>query len=69
MGSADYMQGTRLNFKTKEGDIHFAEKQGVYPLHAISVQECLAYWSPKAGIIMCTSSHLQLGFPLTNHLL
>ena len=28
MGSADYMQGTRLNFKTKEDAIHFAEKQG-----------------------------------------
>ncbi|EJF61067.1 NADH-ubiquinone oxidoreductase 21kDa subunit [Dichomitus squalens LYAD-421 SS1] len=26
--SADYMQGTRLNFKTKEDAIHFAEKQG-----------------------------------------
>ncbi|EIW59676.1 uncharacterized protein TRAVEDRAFT_46977 [Trametes versicolor FP-101664 SS1] len=26
--SADYMQGTRLSFKTKEDAIHFAEKQG-----------------------------------------
>lgn len=26
--SADYMQGTRMNFKTKEDAIHFAEKQG-----------------------------------------
>ncbi|QRV77607.1 NADH dehydrogenase (ubiquinone) Fe-S protein 4 [Ceratobasidium sp. AG-Ba] len=26
--SADYMQGTRINFKTKEDAIHFAEKQG-----------------------------------------
>ncbi|KAI0736261.1 NADH-ubiquinone oxidoreductase 21kDa subunit [Fomitopsis betulina] len=26
--SADYMQGTRLGFRTKEDAIHFAEKQG-----------------------------------------
>ncbi|KAH7913944.1 Ndufs4, NADH dehydrogenase Fe-S protein 4 [Hygrophoropsis aurantiaca] len=26
--SADYMQGTRVSFKTKEDAIHFAEKQG-----------------------------------------
>ncbi|KAI9573645.1 Ndufs4, NADH dehydrogenase Fe-S protein 4 [Boletus coccyginus] len=26
--SADYMQGTRLSFKSKEDAIHFAEKQG-----------------------------------------
>ncbi|CAE6469034.1 unnamed protein product [Rhizoctonia solani] len=29
--SADYMQGTRINFKTKEDAIHFAEKQGELP--------------------------------------
>ncbi|KAK7681560.1 hypothetical protein QCA50_015292 [Cerrena zonata] len=26
--SADYMQGTRMSFRTKEDAIHFAEKQG-----------------------------------------
>lgn len=26
--SADYMQGTHLNFKTKEDAINFAQKQG-----------------------------------------
>jgi len=26
--SADYMQGTRISFKSKEDAIHFAEKQG-----------------------------------------
>ncbi|KAG8742169.1 hypothetical protein FRC10_001925 [Ceratobasidium sp. 414] len=26
--SADYMQGTRMNFRTKEDAVHFAEKQG-----------------------------------------
>lgn len=26
--SADYMQGTRLTFRSKEDAIHFAEKQG-----------------------------------------
>lgn len=26
--SADYVQGVRMNFKTKEDAIHFAEKQG-----------------------------------------
>ena len=26
---ADYMQGTRMNFRTKEDAVHFAEKQGV----------------------------------------
>jgi len=26
--SADYMQGTRIGFRTKEDAIHFAEKQG-----------------------------------------
>ena len=26
--SADYMQGTRMSFKSKEDAIHFAEKQG-----------------------------------------
>lgn len=26
--SADFMQGTHVNFKTKEDAIHFAEKQG-----------------------------------------
>ncbi|KAI7250958.1 hypothetical protein KC335_g16729 [Hortaea werneckii] len=26
--SADYMQGTHLNFKSKEDAIHFANKQG-----------------------------------------
>lgn len=27
---ADYMQGTRVTFKSKEDAIHFAEKQGTY---------------------------------------
>lgn len=27
--SADYMQGTRMNFNTKEDAIAFAEKQGI----------------------------------------
>jgi hypothetical protein len=26
--SADYMQGIRMSFKTKEDAVHFAEKQG-----------------------------------------
>ena len=26
---ADYVQGTRLSFRSKEDAIHFAEKQGV----------------------------------------
>ena len=26
---ADYMQGTRLTFRSKEDAIHFAEKQGL----------------------------------------
>ena len=26
--SADYMQGTHMNFKSKEDAIHFAQKQG-----------------------------------------
>jgi hypothetical protein len=30
--SADYMQGTRQSFRTKEDAIHFAEKQGAFPL-------------------------------------
>ena len=30
--SADYMQGTKLSFKSKEDAIHFAEKQGAFPL-------------------------------------
>jgi hypothetical protein len=29
MQRADYMQGTRLSFRSKEDAIHFAEKQGV----------------------------------------
>ncbi|KAH0832016.1 Ndufs4, NADH dehydrogenase Fe-S protein 4 [Lanmaoa asiatica] len=29
--SADYMQGTRLSFKSKEDAVHFAEKQGIQP--------------------------------------
>ena len=28
-GSADYMQGTRISFRTKEDAMHFAEKQGM----------------------------------------
>lgn len=28
LGSADYMQGTRVSFRSKEDAIHFAEKQG-----------------------------------------
>ena len=28
MNSADYMQGTRMNFRSKEDAVHFAEKQG-----------------------------------------
>jgi len=27
---ADYMQGSRLSFRSKEDAIHFAEKQGKY---------------------------------------
>lgn len=27
--SADYMQGTRMSFKSKEDAVHFAEKQGI----------------------------------------
>jgi len=30
MHSADYMQGTRMSFRTKEDAIHFAEKQGMF---------------------------------------
>jgi NADH dehydrogenase (ubiquinone) Fe-S protein 4 len=30
--SADYMQGTRLSFRSKEDAMHFAEKQGMRPL-------------------------------------
>jgi hypothetical protein len=30
--SADYMQGTRQSFRTKEDAIHFAEKQGAFSL-------------------------------------
>ncbi|KII86758.1 hypothetical protein PLICRDRAFT_55666 [Plicaturopsis crispa FD-325 SS-3] len=29
--SADYMQGTRITFKSKEDAVHFAEKQGRQP--------------------------------------
>ena len=29
---ADYMQGTRVSFRSKEDAIHFAEKQGLPPL-------------------------------------
>ena len=32
--SADYVQGTRLSFRTKEDAIHFSEKQGT-SLHLI----------------------------------
>lgn len=28
-GRADYMQGTRMTFRSKEDAIHFAEKQGI----------------------------------------
>jgi NADH dehydrogenase (ubiquinone) Fe-S protein 4 len=28
---ADYVQGTRLSFRSKEDAIHFAEKQGMSP--------------------------------------
>jgi hypothetical protein len=38
--SADYMQGTRLTFRSKEDAMHFAEKQGQFILriskHALS---------------------------------
>ena len=50
-GSADYMQGTRLNFKTKEDAIHFAEKQGEYTLcrvHNSALTLC------QAGTTTCT---------------
>jgi hypothetical protein len=30
--SADYMQGTRMQFRTQEDAIHFAEKQGGFLL-------------------------------------
>ncbi|KAH9179381.1 Ndufs4, NADH dehydrogenase Fe-S protein 4 [Lactarius sanguifluus] len=30
-GRADYVQGTRLSFRSKEDAIHFAEKQGTQP--------------------------------------
>lgn len=30
VSSADYVQGTRLSFTTKEDAIHFAEKQGAF---------------------------------------
>jgi len=43
--SADYMQGTHLNFKTKEDAIAFAEKQG----YEYFVQEPTARrFTPKA---------------------
>ena len=29
---ADYMQGSRISFRSKEDAIHFAEKQGVHML-------------------------------------
>lgn len=29
-GSADYMQGTRVSFRSKEDAIHFSEKQGIF---------------------------------------
>lgn len=35
--SADYMQGTRMNFNSKEDAIAFAEKQGRPSHHAILI--------------------------------
>ena len=40
--SADYMQGTRLSFRTKEDAIHFAEKQGEY-----HIVVCSTFDSPR----------------------
>lgn len=51
--SADYVQGTRITFKSKEDAVHFAEKQGMlvmFPLHNG------ANLSLQAGTIMCMFS-------------
>lgn len=48
--SADYMQGTRLSFKSKEDAIHFAEKQGRFLIH------CMCLWFNffcQAGTTTC----------------
>ena len=35
--SADYMQGTRLTFRSKEDAMHFAEKQGQFILRIFKI--------------------------------
>ena len=51
--SADYMQGTRLSFRSKEDAIHFAEKQG-----AVHIYYLMTTLSTRRigqdGITMCT---------------
>ena len=53
---ADYVQGTRLSFRSKEDAIHFAEKQGKSPV-SLSLKPtqddgCVL---PQVGTIMCKS--------------
>jgi hypothetical protein len=50
---ADYMQGTRLSFRTKEDAIHFAEKQGIIFCGVSTYEPELKFM--QDGIILCMS--------------
>jgi hypothetical protein len=49
---ADYMQGTRINFKTKEDAVHFAEKQGI--LNSFLVHSTSLFNVYRLGLLRAT---------------
>jgi hypothetical protein len=58
--SADYMQGTRLTFKSEEDAVQFALKQGLFLLYLCYMfsTDCAS----KDGISLCQSSFLAVQF-------
>ncbi len=50
---ADYMQGTRVSFRSKEDAMHFAEKQGMFSTYVTQVRFLIALHTFQDGIIMC----------------
>lgn len=54
-GRADYMQGTRMTFRSKEDAIHFAEKQGISSFLNRNFTLTRLIFYRKDGIIMCES--------------
>jgi hypothetical protein len=66
MASADYMQGTRLSFRTKEDAIHFAEKQGQSEPSFVCRLGLTSTLKYRLGLFCVCLIHIHKTTPLTS---